>query len=304
MQKRTLGKTGMNVTPLGFGAAQFRSATGMDGPTSEKVLNAALDAGLNLIDTAECYGDSEVFVGNAVSHRRDEYYLITKWGHKAAQLTQTKWTVPLVRESIEASLERLKTDHVDMLLMHSPADAALITDELIDAMVEVKRAGLTKFIGYSGDNDDAMYAISTGAFDCLETSVSIFDQQVLAEVLPAAERANMGVIVKRPLANAIWRYGVPATSEINPYHQCYFDRFTAMDFTPADIGFDGTWAELAIRFAAYAPGVTICIPGSTNAGHVVENIANFEAGPLDEAIVAKLRQKWAACDDGSWTGQP
>ena len=276
----------------------------MDAPTSDKVLNAALDAGLNLIDTAECYDDSEVFVGNAVSGRRDEYFLVTKWGHKAAQLTQKKWTVPLVRESIEASLERLKTDHVDLLLMHSPADAALITDELIDAMNEVKQAGLTRYIGYSGDNDDALYAISTGAFDCLETSVSIFDQQVLTDILPAAIKANLGVIVKRPLANAIWRYGVPATGEINPYHQCYYDRFVAMDFTPADVGFDGTWAELAMRFSAYAPGVTICIPGTTNPAHVAENIDNFNRGPLDAAVIDKLREIWAGCDDGSWIGQP
>ncbi len=303
MQKRPFGKTGMDVTVLGFGAAQLRSVTGMDGPISEKVLNGALDAGMNLIDTAECYGDSEVFIGNAVSHRRSEYYLVTKWGHKASQLTHTKWTVPLVRESIEASLARLKTDHVDALLMHSPADSALITDEIIEAMIEVKQAGLTRFIGYSGDGEDALAAIATGAFDCIETSVSIFDQQVLDDVLPAAAQANLGVIVKRPLANAIWRYGVPATGEINPYHQPYYDRFQAMDFTPAGAGFEGSWAELAIRFAAYAPGVSICIPGSTNPDHVLENIDHFNKGPLDRTVVDKLRQIWAGADDGSWMGQ-
>src|SRR3954465_7610641 len=113
MEKRTLGNTGMNVTVLGFGAAEIGFA-GVDQATVATLFNSALDAGLNVIDTAECYNTSEELIGNPISHRRNEYFLFTKCGHtgKSFDPPMADWDLKMLELSIDRSLKRLKTDRV------------------------------------------------------------------------------------------------------------------------------------------------------------------------------------------------
>jgi len=123
MEKRQLGKTDMNVSVLGFGGAEI----GYEGATSdivEKLLNSALDAGLNLVDTAECYESSEELIGQTVSHRREDFYLFTKCGHPRG-VGSENWSKRSILESIERSLRRLKTDRVDLVQLHSCSEAVL-----------------------------------------------------------------------------------------------------------------------------------------------------------------------------------
>ena len=118
MEKRQLGKTDMQVTRLGVGLSEIGFG-GISEEVAADVLNAALDGGINFLDTAECYNVSEELVGKAVSHRRSEYFLATKTGHVSGGYTGQEWTAQTVSDSIDRSLKRMKTDYVDLMQLHS-----------------------------------------------------------------------------------------------------------------------------------------------------------------------------------------
>src|SRR5262249_4605227 len=169
MEKRTLGKTGMEVTVLGYGGAEI-GFRGTPFETVDQLINGALDAGLNVIDTAECYIDSEQKIGRAVSGRRNDYFLFTKCGHSD---DGDHWNPKRMAETIDRSLKRLQTDRVDLLQLHSCTEEQLRQGDVVDVVRKARDAGKTRFIGYSGDGQAALYAVESGAFDTLQISVSI-----------------------------------------------------------------------------------------------------------------------------------
>ncbi len=116
----------------------------------DRLLGQALDAGINVIDTAECYGQGEELIGQAVGHRRSEYYLFTKCGH-ASGFDLPDWSPRLLEQSIERSLQRLKTDHLDLIQLHSCSEDTLRQGEVIEVLQQARAAGKTRYIGYSGD---------------------------------------------------------------------------------------------------------------------------------------------------------
>src|SRR3954468_547705 len=225
MEKRRLGKTDMDVSVLGFGGAEI-GYEGATAATVEKLLNSALDAGLNLVDTAECYESSEELIGATVGHRRDEFYLFTKVGHPRG-VGSEDWSPASILESIERSLRRLKTDRLDLVQLHSCSEAVLRKGEAIAALQTARERGYTRYIGYSGDSHAARYAVESGAFDTLQTSVNIADQETIDLTLPLAREKQMGVIAKRPVANAAWKTG---HRPIDSYHHEYFERLRKLNY--------------------------------------------------------------------------
>src|SRR3954471_16299382 len=204
METRQLGGTDMRVGVLGFGGAEI----GYERAEPEAVarlLGEALDAGLNVIDTAECYLQSEELIGQAVARRRQDYYLFTKCGHPESPGVED-WRPESLLASIERSLRRLKTDRLDLVQLHSCSEEELRKGDVIAALQQAREKGHTRYIGYSGDGTAAQYAIECGAFDTLQTSVSIFDQEAIDLTLPLARERGLGVIAKRPLGNAAWRH--------------------------------------------------------------------------------------------------
>lgn len=297
MEKRLLGKTGMEVTVLGFGGAEI-GYQGIPSETVETLLNGALDAGLNILDTAECYADSEEKIGQTVSHRRGEFFLFTKCGH-ASGIDLPDWSPELLEQQIDRSLRRLKTDHVDLVQLHSCSEELLRRGEVIEVLQRARDAGKTRFIGYSGDREAALYAVQCGAFDSLQTSVSIADQQGIELTLPEAQKQGMGVIVKRPVANAAWRY---ETEPDNGYVLPYWQRLQELDY-PFTRDEMAAAVGTALRFTLSVPGVTTAIVGTTRPGRWRENADQLAAGPLPQAEFAAIRSRWKEVAKPDWVGQ-
>ena len=298
MEKRPLGKTGMNVTVLGFGAAEI-GYRGVPQDTVHKLIHSALDAGLNVIDTAECYPDSEEKIGEAVSNRRKEYFLFTKTGHDGVSASEADhWNLAMMAAGIDRSLKRLKTDHVDLLQLHSCSEDQLRQGDVIDVVRRARDAGKTRFIGYSGDGRAALHAVESGAFDTLQISVSVADQEALDLVLPAACKRGLGVIAKRPIANAIWK----ESSKPDPYYQAYWDRFHHLDYDFLKGPMDQAVAT-ALRFTLSVEGVDTAIVGTTQPGRWRQNADLLNAGPLDPARFQAIRSRWKAVAGPDWVGQ-
>lgn len=295
MERRPLGKTGLEVSALGFGGAEigFQSAA-LD--TVERLLGSALDAGLNVIDTGECYAGSEELIGKAVGHRRDAFHLFTKCGH-ASGLPGEDWDPDMLRASIDRSLQRLGTDRIDLIQLHSCDEAKLRAGDAIAVLQEARDAGKTRLLGYSGDHDAARYAVECGAFDTLQTSVSIADQEPITLTLPLALERGMGVIAKRPIANAAWTKETMPESE---YAYPYFQRLRSLAY---DFLGGPDAAGTALRFTLAQPAVSTAIVGTQNPDRWLSNARLLDAGPLPPAQVEAIRARWNEVCRPDWVGQ-
>ena len=297
MEKRKLGRTDMNVSVLGFGGAEI----GFEGATQEtvtKLLDDALDAGLNVIDTAECYPGSEELIGQAVANRRKDFFLFTKCGHPVIY-TDADWRPESLLMTIERSLRRLKTDCLDLVQLHSCTEDDLRKGDVITALQTARDKGWTRYIGYSGDNSAAKYAIECGAFDTLQTSISILDQSNIDVYMPLAAQKQIGVIVKRPIGNAVWRYKDQRPTL--PYHQPYWDRMQKLKFDVLS-GDPSLAAAIALRFTLSVPGVHTAIVGTTKPGRWRENAAVLAAGPLPPEQYEAIRNHWRSNAAPDWVG--
>jgi len=302
MEKRPFGTTGLHVAPLGLGTAELGFLE-TDQSCCDRLLGFCLDLGMNVVDTAACYADSELKVGKAISSRRDAYVLVSKCGHQVDGLDAPAWSPQIVTASVERSLQRLRTDRLDVLLLHSCTPQQLNDDQMIHALAKAKQEGKTRLIGYSGDAEAAAKAVVMSVFDAIETSVNFVDQQPIDTYLPMAQERGLGVLVKRPIANGCWR----ETSELGEFYAGYAEpyakRLATMGLTPESIGFDGGWAELALRFSVHQPGVSCAVTGSRSIDHLRENATMLEKGPLADSVVCRLRDLWRQHDDGTWVGQ-
>jgi aryl-alcohol dehydrogenase-like predicted oxidoreductase len=308
MEMRPLGKTGFEVSALGFGGGPVGfDATGQE--TVTEVLNTLLDRGLNLIDTAAAYKGSEEAIGKAVSGRRDEYVLVSKCGRPDDEIKGEPWSAEVVSATVDRALRRLRTDRLDVMLLHSCELEILERGEAIGALLEAREAGKIRHLGYSGDNEAAVWAAKHPEVAVIETSVNICDQANVDTVLRETRGRAIGVLAKRPIANGAWR----RTSEISPfylnYSRDYAARLSAMGVTPADLGFDGdpaqAWPEIALRFTLAQAGVTTAIVGTTRETHLKANLAAAEKGPLPADAVEILRaafRKAEAASGETWPG--
>jgi aryl-alcohol dehydrogenase-like predicted oxidoreductase len=298
MEKRRLGKTDMDVSVLGFGGSEI----GYERASAEAVtelLNSALDAGLNVVDTAECYYNSEELIGQAISNRRKEFYLFTKCGHPYGMESGANWSKDSILESVTRSLQRLKTDRLDLLQLHSCSEAELRKGEVIDALQTAREKGYTRYIGYSGDSRAAHFAVESGAFDTLQTSINIADQEAIDLALPLALEKQMGVIAKRPIANAAWKTG---HRPIDSYHHEYWERLRKLnyDFVRGDVNRS---VSIALRFTLSVPGVHTAIVGTKKPERWSQNAQVLEAGPLSEKEFQAIRDRWEECAPRTWIGQ-
>lgn len=304
MESRKLGKTGLLVSRLGVGLAAIGEEESLE--NIEKVagvLNAALDGGLTFYDTAECYFDSEEMVGRAISHRRDEFVLATKCGHGDGGLDSEDWSYGAIEASIDRSLKRLRTDWLDLVQLHSCGLDVLERGECIRALQDAKQKGKTRFIGYSGDNEAAMWAVESDHFDTLQTSFSLADQGPRHAMFIEAKRRDMGVIAKRPIANGAWGTKTSPSENLKYqkwYADEYFKRCQSIAAEGPISGDPGDGVLFALGFVFAQEEVDTAIVGTRNPDHMRANIERLKLLPLPYEAVEELRRRWDRLDSG-WT---
>ncbi len=298
MEYRKLGKTDLKVSVLGFGGAEI-GYFGESQETVNELLNSAIDAGLNLVDTAAAYWTSEKMIGEALKTRRKDIVLISKCGALDG-FTRSDWSKKGILETIQNSLQLLQTDYLDIAQLHSCDSEVLNRGEVIEALIVAKERGYTRFAGYSGDSLDAKTAIETDFFDTLQTSVSIADQEPIELTISLAKEREMGVIAKRPIANAVWRNdSLPEDS----YHHDYWNRLEELQYDFLDGNMSESVAK-ALSFTLSVEGVHTAIVGTTKPSRWQENADNLEQVDFSEKDFQRIRERWQEISEGKdWVGQ-
>jgi aryl-alcohol dehydrogenase-like predicted oxidoreductase len=289
--RRPFGNTGLEVSALGLGGGQVGNSN-LPEPAAERLLNQAVDLGLNLIDTARGYGLSETRIAKYLGRRRLEVVLSTKVGYGVAGVND--WTYDAVRLGVDEALKTLQTDWIDIVHLHSCSLEILRRGDVITALEDARQAGQVRVAAYSDDNEALDYAVGTGRFQAVQTSINLADQRNLERALPEIQARNMGVIAKRPAANAPWRF---ETRPYGHYAEEYWYRWQTMGLNPRGLG----WQELALRFVAYLPGVHSSIVGTANHDHLLEDARLLARGPLPADQVDEIRRAFQAHDE-DWTG--
>ena len=292
MIKRPFAAQGFDVSALGLGAGQIGDASLSEDHVGT-LINAALDMGVNLVDTARGYGLSEERIGRHLAHRRADYILSTKVGYGIPG--HADWTYEGTLAGVDEALRLMRTDHIDIVHLHGPSLEVLQRGDVIVALERAREQGKLRVIAFSGENAELEWAVGSGRFGSVECSVNMCDQRSLHGVLRQAAERGMGVIAKRSVANAPWRF---AERPYGNYCEEYWHRWKTMAIDTA--GLD--WQELALRFSAYAAGVSCAIVGTTSLQHLRHNIEQLEKGPLPpdllQHIVAAFQRH-----DREWVGQ-
>ena len=291
MKYREFGNTGIKVSALGFGAGHIGDEN-KDGMEVETLLNTVLDLGITLIDTARAYGASEKNIGLYISHRRSEFALSTKVGYN--DQWHPDWSYETVTANIDEALKLMKTDYLDIVHLHSCGQDVLERGDATAALEKAKEQGKVRIVAYSGENEALAFAINSKKFASLQTSVNFCDQRGISDFLPIAKAGGMGVIAKRPIANAPWRHASPP---VGHYSEEYWHRWKKMNPDPHGL----PWDELAIRFTVFSEGVSTAILGTSSAVNLKKGIEAVDKGPLPPELYNYLRGEFKKSDEG-WAG--
>jgi aryl-alcohol dehydrogenase-like predicted oxidoreductase len=316
MEMRSFGSTGMQVGTLGLGAAEIGYENTSD-QTIDSLFGVALDNGINVIDTAAMYGDSEEKIGRAVRGKRNKYLLFTKCGRsprpttlltrvgrkllsplsRVAQPDHHSWHPRTLLSNIDQSLRRMGTHWIDLIQLHSCSELTLRRGRVIEALIRARESGKVRYLGFSGDGPAALYAIQCGHFDAIQISVNVADQEALDEILPIARERGIAVIAKRPIANGLWRS--PNMPEPTHY-RTYWSRLKelAYEFLKSESAF-----EMALRFPLSVPGVHTAIVGTTKPVHLFQDAKFATNGMMEDDQFSSIRKRWKEIARSDWVGQ-
>lgn len=306
LERRLLGETGAEVTVLGYGAMELRGEP-RGRPLAEnevgRILNGALDAGVNLIDTSIDYEQSEERIGRHVGHRRDEFLLATKCGCLVGWERPADYKGGMAgggphdfsRENIVAgvdqSLRRLRTDHLDIVQVHaSPDEATLREHQVVETLQDLRDQGKVRFIGMSGTLPSLPDHIRMGAFDVFQIPYSPVQQEHEAAIAEAAA-AGAGVIVRGGAGRGV-ASGEDRAVQRSPAFAETWDRSGVEELL------DGMSSmEFTLRFTMSHPGVSTVIVGTADLDHLAANVEAMSHGPLPEGLYAETKRRLAVAAD-------
>lgn len=301
--RHPLGRTGVEVSALGYGAMELRGAGSPQITDAEagRLLSAVLDGGINLIDTSIDYGRSEELIGRYLAGRRDEYFLASKCGCPPRQLwlrLRPRRTLrrehdyrPLnVRAGVEQSLRRLRTDRLDLVQVHlSPSRARLESDRTLETLTALREQGKIRFIGMSGQLPHLPGQIAIGVFDAFQIPYSAL-QREHEDLITEAAQAGAGVLIRggvargAPAADKNWQagpLGLPAGEGRRRWEAAGMDDLL-----------DGmSPLEFVLRFTLSLPGLSSTIVGTARLDHLRDNLAIAAKGPLPADVYAQARQR-------------
>lgn len=294
MITRTLGRTGLEVTRLGYGSMGLRGPRTwgvrvVDDADAERFLNAVLDAGINLIDTAPDYGASEERIGRYLGARRREFLLATKCGcapiqHEQHLEIRHVWTKDVIQRNLENSLRRLQTDCVDILQFHGGDAETLQREGLIDLLQGFRQRGLIRFLGVSSSLPQLPGLIALGVFDTFQIPYSCLAPEHHAWIARAAQ-AGAGIIVRGGIAQ-----GGPEAEIQRPALNDIWTRAKLDELLPAGM----RRAELILRYTLSHPDCHTTIVGTCNLEHLRENLAAAQRGPLPAELHDQVRARVGA----------
>ncbi len=290
MHYRTLGSTGIAVSVVGLGTWQFGGEWGVSFTAGDvdAVMGAARDAGINLVDTAECYGDhlSERLIGERLQRERDAWVVATKFGHHFHDhMDRTRhWDGADATGQVEASLRALRTDYIDILQYHSPTDEEYGSDELNESLLRLKKSGKVRHLGLSVSKNDNLRQVEempAKACEVLQIIYNRLDTTPEERVFPAAQRMDLGVLARVPLASGFLsgKYTSDSTFAAGDWRAEWSEeKRRSTDEALAAIEREEIpegvpMAQWAIAWALKAPAVTAVIPGCKNVEQVASNAA-------------------------------
>ena len=285
MITKTLGRTGLEVTQLGYGSMGLRGpktwgVRTVDEVDAERFLHAVLDAGINFIDTSPDYGLSEERIGRYIGSRRDEFYLATKCGcvytqHDDHLEIDHVWEADVIKRNLETSLKRLRTDVIDILQFHGGDAETLQRAGLIDLLQDFRNQGLIRFIGVSSKLPHLPGLIELNVFDTFQIPYSCLASEHHGWITRAAE-AGAGIIIRGGIA-----HGGPDAEIQRPQLNDVWDRAGLAEILPAGM----TKAELILRYTLSHPHCHTTIVGTCSHDHLAENLQSAAKGPLSADLL-------------------
>jgi aryl-alcohol dehydrogenase-like predicted oxidoreductase len=298
MQKRKLGRTGMEVTQLGFGAMEIRgpriwSGRPVTDSEADRILNTVLDAGINFIDTAYDYGLSEEYIGRFISHRRSEYFLATKCGCTVVNAgdhddTPHVWTRENLMHNIDESLRRMKTDYVDLMQLHNPSVEQTEEGGLVEVLKEIKASGKVRWMGISSTFPHITNYIEMGVFDSFQIPYSALERDH-ENIISRAAQAGAGIIIRGGVGRGEPGVGLGTV-----------DRWTAWEKAKLDdLLVDGeSRTAFLLRFTLSHPDMTTTIVGTKKPEHLADNLRIVQKGALPAGVYEEAKRRLLQAGQG------
>jgi aryl-alcohol dehydrogenase-like predicted oxidoreductase len=295
MQTRTLGRTGLEVSLLGYGAMELRGpprSPDLSDAQAGQLLNTLLDAGVTLIDTSISYGRSEELIGRHLGHRRDEYVLASKCGCIPSSPMEHDFRRHNIRIGTEQSLRRLATDHLDLLQVHaSPSRSQLEIDGTVQTLLELRDEGKVRWIGMSGTLPHLPDHIEMGVFDVFQIPFSAL-QREHEELIGLAADTGAGTLIRGGAAR-----GAPADDKawsVGPIGLPDGEAARRWSHSEIETLLDGMDPfEFVLRFSFNNPAVSSVIVGTSNIDHLRSNLAIAERGSLPSDLYDVARRRLA-----------
>lgn len=288
MIKKSLGRTGLEVTQLGYGSMGLRGPRTwgvrvIGEEDADRILNSVLDAGINFIDTSPDYGISEQRIGQYLSSRRGEFYLATKCGCVYTQRDDHLeidhvWKKDVVQRNLEESLRRLRTDTIDLLQFHGGDADTLQRAGLIDQLMQFREQGMIRFVGASSSLPNLPALIELGVFDTFQIPYSCLSPEHDQWITRAAA-SGAGIIIRGGIA-----HGGPDAEIQRPAVNDVWRRANLDEVLPAGM----TRAELILRYTLSHPHCHTTIVGTCSAEHLAENLAAVDRGPLSQSLYDEI----------------